>query len=333
LKVTIRDIAEKANVSIATVSRVINNKSEGVGEETRKRILKLVKELGYQPNALARGLVTKKTKTVGLIIPDITNPFFADIARGVEDQANLFGYNVFLCNTDDDLDKENKYINALKEKYVDGIIFTSSSIPNQNHIVELIKTGIPTILMDRQIDDKHVVGIFIDNLLGGYIATKHLLELGYSRIACITGPLFLKSAVERLQGYEKALNEYGMEVDNEIVAEGTYKMESGYETAKELLAKGVRTFFVCNDIMALGVCKAVKESGYNIPEDVSVVGFDDIQISHVIEPPLTTVRQPSYDMGKEAIKMLVKLIEGKKIRKKIVKFKPELVIRQSTKAI
>ena len=129
------------------------------------------------------------------------------------------------------------------------------------------------------------------------------------------------------------MNEYGMEVDNEIVAEGTYKMESGYETAKELLAKGVRTFFVCNDIMALGVCKAVKESGYNIPEDVSVVGFDDIQISHVIEPPLTTVRQPSYDMGKEAIKMLVKLIEGKKIRKKIVKFKPELVIRQSTKAI
>lgn len=332
MAVTIKDIAKLANVSITTVSRVINNKSEGVSEETRNRILQLVKELGYQPNAIARGLVTKKTKTIGLIIPDISNPFFPDIARGVEDSAHIYGYNVFLCNTDDNLEKESEYINALKEKYVDGIIFTSSAPSNYEHIMELIKSGVPVIMMDRRIESEDIYGVFIDNYEGGYLATKHLIDLGHRKIACITGPLNVRNARERLAGYKKGLLENGLEVDEELIFEGDYKINSGIVGTEKLLNnnKDITAIFACNDLMAYGAYETIRSYGYKIPDDISIVGFDDIQLSQILEPQLTTIRQPAYDMGLTAARMLIKLIEGKKLNKKIVTFKPQLIIRQST---
>lgn len=334
MAVTIKDIARLAKVSTTTVSRVINHKSEGVSEDTRKKILDLVKELNYQPNALARGLVTKKTKTIGLIIPDISNPFFPDIARGVEDSANRQGYNVFLCNTDDNLDKESEYINALKEKYVDGIIFTLASIPKYEHILDLIKSGIPVVMMDRLIESKDIKGVFLDNFQGGYIATKHLIELGHTKIACITGPLQTKTAIERYEGYQKALMDAKIELDKSLIIESDYKMDGGIKAAEQLLKKKQMTgLFACNDLMAYGAYKAIKACGYKIPEDVSIVGFDDIQISQMLETQLTTIKQPTYDMGVSAAKMLISLIEEKRIRKKIVRFEPQLIIRQSTCAI
>ncbi|SDG75122.1 transcriptional regulator, LacI family [Thermoanaerobacter thermohydrosulfuricus] len=333
MAVTIKDIAKLANVSITTVSRVINNKTEGVSEETRNRILQLVKELGYQPNAIARGLVTKKTKTVGLIIPDISNPFFPDIARGVEDSAHIYGYNVFLCNTDDNLEKESEYINALKEKYVDGIIFTSSSIPKHEHITDLIKSGIPVVIMDRRIDSEDIYGVFLDNYEGGYIATKYLIDLGHKRIGCITGPLYISNAIERLEGYKRALVDNEIEVDNRLIFEGDYKINSGIIGAEKLLEHEVTAIFASNDLMAYGAYKAIRSYGYKIPDDISVVGFDDIQLSQILEPQLTTIRQPAYDMGLTAARMLIKLIEGKKMNKKIANFRPQLIIRQSTKDI
>ncbi|EIV99403.1 LacI family DNA-binding transcriptional regulator [Thermoanaerobacter siderophilus] len=333
MAVTIKDIAKLANVSITTVSRVINNKSEGVSEETRNRILQLVKELGYQPNAIARGLVTKKTKTIGLIIPDISNPFFPDIARGVEDSAHIYGYNVFLCNTDDNLEKESEYINALKEKYVDGIIFTSSSIPKHEHITDLIKSGIPVVIMDRRIDSEDIYGVFLDNYEGGYIATKYLIDLGHKRIGCITGPLYISNAIERLEGYKRALVDNEIEVDNRLIFEGDYKINSGIIGAEKLLEHEVTAIFASNDLMAYGAYKAIRSYGYKIPDDISVVGFDDIQLSQILEPQLTTIRQPAYDMGLTAARMLIKLIEGKKMNKKIANFRPQLIIRQSTKDI
>jgi len=333
MAVTIKDIAKLANVSITTVSRVINNKTEGVSEETRNRILQLVKELGYQPNAIARGLVTKKTKTVGLIIPDISNPFFPDIARGEEDSAHIYGYNVFLCNTDDNLEKESEYINALKEKYVDGIIFTSSSIPKHEHITDLIKSGIPVVIMDRRIDSEDIYGVFLDNYEGGYIATKYLIDLGHKRIGCITGPLYISNAIERLEGYKRALVDNEIEVDNRLIFEGDYKINSGIIGAEKLLEHEVTAIFASNDLMAYGAYKAIRSYGYKIPDDISVVGFDDIQLSQILEPQLTTIRQPAYDMGLAAARMLIKLVEGKKLKKKIINFRPQLIIRQSTKNI
>ncbi|WP_029688180.1 LacI family DNA-binding transcriptional regulator [Thermoanaerobacter sp. A7A] len=333
MAVTIKDIAKLANVSITTVSRVINNKSEGVSEETRNRILQLVKELGYQPNAIARGLVTKKTKTIGLIIPDISNPFFPDIARGVEDSAHIYGYNVFLCNTDDNLEKESEYINALKEKYVDGIIFTSSSIPKHEHIMELVKSGIPIVIMDRRVDSEDIYGVFLDNYEGGYIATKHLIDLGHKKIGCITGPLYISNAIERLEGYKRALVDNEIEVDNRLIFEGDYKINSGIIGAEKLLEHEVTAIFASNDLMAYGAYKAIRSYGYQIPDDISIVGFDDIQLSQILEPQLTTIRQPAYDMGLTAARMLIKLVEGKKLKKKIINFRPQLIIRQSTKNI
>ncbi|SKC83566.1 LacI family DNA-binding transcriptional regulator [Maledivibacter halophilus] len=332
--VTIKDIARMANVSTTTVSRVINNKSEGVSESTRKKILDLVKEFNYQPNALARGLVTKKTKTIGLIIPDISNPFFPDIARGVEDSANDYGYNVFLCNTDEDLHKESEYINALKEKYVDGIIFTLASIPKYEHILDLIKSGIPVVMMDRFIESKDIKGVFLDNLEGGYIATKHLIDLGHRKIGCITGPLHTKTSIERYEGYQKALMDANITLDKSFVVESNYKMDGGMKAAEELLReKKITSIFACNDLMAYGAYKVIKACEYKIPQDISIVGFDDILISQMLETQLTTIKQPTYDMGATAAKMLIDMIEGKKVRKKIVSFKPQLIIRQSTCAI
>ncbi|MGB9779554.1 LacI family DNA-binding transcriptional regulator [Caldanaerobacter sp.] len=335
MAVTIKDIARLANVSVTTVSRVINNKPEGVSEETRQKILKLVRELGYQPNAIARGLVTKKTKTIGLIIPDISNPFFPDIARGVEDSAHIYGYNVFLCNTDDNLEKESEYIKALKEKYVDGIIFTSSSIPKHEHIIELVESGIPVVIMDRRVDSENIYGVFLDNYEGGYIATKHLIDLGHEKIGCITGPLHTKSARERLEGYKKALLDSGIKIDEKLIFEGDYKINGGIIGAERLLKdnKDMSAIFACNDLMAYGAYKTIRSFGYKIPDDISVVGFDDIQLSQILEPQLTTIKQPAYDMGLTAARMLIKLIEGKKLKKKIINFRPQLVIRQSTKLV
>lgn len=334
--ITIKDIARLANVSITTVSRVINNKSEGISEATRSKILEIIKETNYQPNTIARGLVTKKTKSIGLIIPDITNPFFPDIARGVEDSANIYGYNVFLCNTDDKIDKENDYIKALKEKYVDGIIFTSSSITESKHISEIMNNNIPIVMIDRYIkpERRKICGVFLDNYKGGYLATKHLIDLGHNNIACISGPLYTESAKERLRGYKDALAENNIKINEEIIIEGDYKIKGGALALEKLLDKKYITgVFACNDLMAYGAYKTLKANGYKIPNDISVVGFDDIQLSQIMEPQLTTVKQPSYDMGLMAMRMLIKLIEGKRLSKKIINFEPQLIIRQSTKRI
>lgn len=330
MSITIQDIAKLASVSTTTVSRVINNKTEGVSEITRKKILKIIQDTGYKPSSLARGLITKRTKTIGLIIPDITNPFFPEMARGVEDMANKNGFNVFLCNTDDNPSKERKYIDALKEKYVDGIILTVSSNPNDEHINELLKSDIPIVMMDRELEDSDVKCVYIDNLEGGYIATKYLINLGHKKIGCITGPLKSKSAIDRYKGYEKAMLENGIPLNKDLVIESNYKIEGGVLATNKLLNKSeVSAIFVCNDIMAYGAYRAIKQRGYSVPQDISIVGFDNIYISNMMEKELTTINQPTYSMGATATKMLIRSINGERINKKHICFKPKLIIRES----
>ena len=331
---TIKDVAKAANVSITTVSRVINHKSEGVSDETRDRIIKVMKDLKYQPNRIARGLVTKKTNTLGLILPDIANPFFPEIARGVEDTANIYGYNVILCNTDDRADKEELYINVLKEKCVDGIIFTSSAGPAAGHIQKLADFDMPFVLLDRYIDTGKLPGVYSDGFGGMYQMTSYLFKMGHRDIAYIGGPEG-RSAKKRYDGFEQAARAYGLILKKKLIEEGNYKISGGREAMSRLLKRGGGfTAVLCaNDLTAVGAMETLKKKGYRIPEDISVAGFDDIQLAGYVEPKLTTVAQPCYEMGELSTRMLIKLIEGLALEKQEIILKPELVIRNSVKRV
>ncbi len=329
---TIKDVAKAANVSITTVSRVINHKSEGVGDETREKILRVMEELKYQPNRIARGLVTKRTNTLGLILPDIANPFFPEIARGVEDTANIYGYNVILCNTDDRADKEELYINVLKEKCVDGIIFNSSASPVSGHIKQLTDYDMPFVLLDRYMDIDHLPGVYSDGFDGMYQMARYVLQMGHRDVAYIGGPKG-RSACNRYEGFKQALDDYGMTAQKRLIEEGNYKLSGGKEAMTKLLDRGEKfTAVICaNDLTAVGAMEILKQRGCAVPGDVSVTGFDDIQIAGFMEPKLTTVAQPCYEMGEVATGMLIKLIEGRELEQAEIKLKPQLVIRNSVK--
>lgn len=331
MRVTIKDIARLANVSTTTVSRVINNKDEGVGSETRKKIQDIIKELNYKPSSLARGLVTKRTKSIGLVLPDITNPFFPDLARGVEDYSVNKGYNAFLCNSDNNAEKEKRYINALMEKHVDGLIITSTHNLEEEHILELMENKIPIVILDRRFKSKDLHGVYTDNFSGAYEAVKYLIQNGHKSIGCITGPLDTSISRERLEGYKKALTDNGIEYDDRLIVQSDFKIDGGMNASQELLKnKEITAVFACNDLMAYGVYKTAKKLKLSVPDDISIIGFDDISLSQIVTPTLTTVSQPIYEMGYEAAKMLISLIEDKKLKRKIKKLSTNLVVREST---
>jgi len=332
---TIKDVARLANVSITTVSRVINNKSEGVSEETRQRVLQVMENLNYQPNRVARGLVTRRTNTLGLILPDITNPFFPEIARAVEDTANKHGYNIILCNTDDRSDKEELYIRVLKSKCVDGIVFTSSTTPVFRHVRQLRHYKMPFVLLDRYFYDEQLPGVYTDGCQGMHEITRFVLEMGHREIAYIGGPNEAPNSMYRYAGFERALKDFGLALDKELIVEGNYKISGGREGVLELLGRGRDfTAVVCaNDLMAVGAMEELKGAGFRIPEDVSVTGFDDIPMAKYVEPKLTTVAQPCYQMGEMATELLIKLIEEKPIEDVVITLKPRLIIRDSVKRV
>ncbi len=333
MKVTINDIAKIANVSKATVSRVINNKAEGVSVETRDKILKLVDEYSYQPSMIARGLVTKKTKTIGLIIPDIANPFFPLLVRGAEDYAYKFDYHIFLCNTDRSVDKERSYLKSFVEKSVDGVILTSNISEGDSQYELFKKHNIPCVLLDRHVEfDDYEAGVYLDNVKGAYMATKLLLDHGHERIAFISGPMSVATSTNRLKGFETACEEKGVAVQRDLILEGDYSLDSGNKLIHKLLEKNKRftAVFAGNDMMAFGAMKAMKSKGIIIPDDVEVVGFDNIELSQIVEPALTTIAQPAYKMGAHGAMLLIKLIEGKKLKKKNIILEPELIIRGTT---
>ena len=332
MTITIKDIAREANVSITTVSMILNNKGDSFSEETRNKVLRLVEEMGYKPNALARSLVTKKTKTIGLIVPDITNPFYTQTARAIEDVANNKGYSLILCNTDNDFNKEKKYIKVLKEKYIDGIIFTTSAFIHLDKVREIIGDT-PIILLDENVEADIIHGVFLDNLEGGYEAAKHLLQLGHRRIACVTGPPNTKNAIDRMNGFKKALKEFEVPFCEDLVYEGNYKLESGIKAVEKFEDKEYSAIFAFNDMMAFGVYKGLKSKGLKVPDDVSVVGFDNLNLSEIVEPCLTTIAQPNYEMGTTAAKMLINIIEDKNLKDNVQIYKPQLIVRGSTKSI
>lgn len=336
MAITIKDIAKKANVSITTVSRVLNNKTEGIGEETRKRILDIIEEMDYRPNTIARSMITKQTNTIGLIIPDIRNPFFPELVRGVEDVANQAKYSVFLCNTDGSINRETKALRLMEEKNVDGIVFTSSHATTGHPLQEFVhKHKTPVVLLDRGLDDEKFSGVYTDNEKAGYLATKHLVELSHVKIGCITGPSDIQNSKDRLKGYVKALEENQLSIDESLIISGDYQMEGGYRAAKTLLKKqGVTAIFALNDLMAFGVYQAAAELGIRIPDELSVVGFDNLKYNQLLNPKLTTIEQPVYRMGEMATRMLLKQIkEGGDADNRTIHLEPELIVKGSCKKL
>lgn len=309
---TIKEIAEMANVSTATVSKVLNGKDKYISEKTRQKILEIVEREGYIPNGIAKSLKIKKTKTIGLIMPDVMNPFFAELARGAEDAAEKRGYIVIICNSENRISKEEKYLNILQEKMVDGIIMTASE-SIASHSIE--KCNIPIVLVDRDLEmDKPIGHITVNNEEGIFMATKYLIEKGCKNIGFISSKIVNKLSNERLEGYKRALEEHGFAVDEDKIYLENYNVESGYNGARYLLDKGDIDGICCgNDMIAIGAIRSLKERGIRVPEDVKVIGFDNISISKYIEPPLTTIAQPIYEIGQESVKMLLSIIEKKDV--------------------
>ena len=327
--VTIRDIAEKAGVSINTVSRALNNKPD-ISEETRRKILKIAQELGYVKNATASSLRSKQTNIVGVIIADSANPFYAEVLKGIEAASRKYGYQIMLMNTERIYENEEKAIEVLLQRRVDGLLITPVQ-DKSDDIRALIERKVPFVIVGRHFEELEVDEIHSDEVKGGYLATRHLIERGRKNIIMISGYLFKSAAYMRLEGYRKALKEYGIPFSEKMIIETDIDIESGYRAMREAIEKGLEfdAVFCYNDLLAFGVIKALKECGYRIPEDVAVVGYDDIVYSSFVCPSLTTVRIKKFEMGFEAFMMLLQRLKGRRKRRKRVILDVELVVRES----
>jgi len=332
MQVTIKDIAKKTGVSYATVSRALNGRP-GVNEGTRELVLEEAKKMGYQPNAIARGLVLKYTHTLALVIPDITNPFFPEIARGVEDEAALLGYSVFLCNTNWDVEKEKLYLKTLQEKRVDGIILHPAFHVDEDHYSYF---NVPVVLLNRIPTVGSYSSIEVDSVRGGFLATKHLIEAGYKKLAFIGGNESSFSNAERKEGFRLALNKYKIEADESLIVNGAFRSKSGYDIMQQMIRSGniPDAVFAGNDVIALGVLQCAQEQGLRVPEDIGIIGFDDIPYADLPQVQLTTIAQPKYQMGKYAIELLLKELKDNSKREiKRIVLEPELIVRKTTRKI
>jgi LacI family transcriptional regulator len=311
LQITIKDIAKEAHVSFATVSRAFNG-VYGVRPATRKRILEIAERLNYTPNGIARGLVRKQTKTIGLILPDITNPFYPEVARGIEEGAKKDGYSVFLCNTNWEQQRQSQYIQILAEKRVDGIIIAPVADATDPLLDRLFDT-IPVVYVDRPPQNTRRSYVVIDNVRGGFIATEHLIEAGYRAIGFVGGVEQSMPVDERLKGFRMAMERHGLPIEDRFIKIGHFRQETGISYIEELIRQGSypRAVFAENDIVALGVIQGVRQMGLSVPEDVAVIGFDDIPIASFGYIQLSTVLQPKYEMGVAAVRILIEHIQAR----------------------
>ncbi len=310
-KVTIKDIAKKAGVSIATVSYVIN-KSRVVSPDLTSRVTAAIQEIGYYPDNNARSLKSKRTSTIGLIVPDNSNPFFAEIAKGVEDAGFEAGFSVILCNSNAMLEREQAYIDLLLSKRADGVIFAPTTL-SIGPVQRLVDLGIPVAVFYREAGDLNVDTIRIDNLDAGYRATRYLIGLGHTQIACIRPLSSETPSGQRVEGYRRAMREAGLPCVTELMPQGNNRINGGESATRALLNSGKKfsAIFSTNDAMAIGAMRALRDAGLRIPMDVNVVGFDDIILARYSEPPLTTISQPKQEAGALAVQRIVERIEQK----------------------
>ncbi|MBA7586066.1 Ribose operon repressor [subsurface metagenome] len=325
--ITLKMVAERAGVSVNTASRAINNKSD-INEETKKRVLKVAQELGYVRNATAVALRTKKTGTLGVVIADNRNPFYAEVLNGIEEAAREKNYHIILANTQRDYQKEEEAINLLLAKRVDGLLITPVQDRNDD-IKKLIEANIPFVIVGRDFKNIEVDAVYNDEVKGGFFATEYLIKKGHKRIAFINGFLHKSPAQGRLEGYKKALKEHGIPLDDMMVSVGDIDVEDGYERTKQMLEKNLdfTAIFAYNDMMAFGAMQAIKEKDLRIPEDIGLVGYDDIPFSSLMNPSLTTIRLKKQDLGIESVELLLSRINGSREKMKKIMLNVELIVR------
>lgn len=328
--VTIKDVAKLAGVSPSTVSRALNN-SPLISEKTKARVREIAEKLGYERNELARGLVTGTSGALGLIVPDITNPFFAEIAKGVGDVAHAHGYGVLLCTTEGDLDREARYLRFLRRKRVDGLILSAVTADDPN-LPELLHSSIPFILVSRLVRGLDVPFVVGDDRMGARLALEHLIQLGHREIAFIGGPPNVQSSQDRMEEFRRVLREYGLPERRGWAVFADFTQTAGREAAQKLLQRHPRptAIFAANDVIALGVMEAAESLDISIPEELSLVGYDDISYAALPRIQLTTVAQPAYAMGQIAAEYLLGVCEGEAQEQLRFMLPPRLVVRRTT---
>ena len=328
-RITMSDVAREAGVSLMTVSRVLNNKGD-VSPETRGRVQSVIQTLGYRPSSVARSLVTHRTRTIGLVVPDNANPFFSELARGVEHTAYTNGYSVFLCNTEENAEREKAVLQTLEDKRVDGIILCSSRL-GQPELRGAIAGFPAAVLVNRELDGDGVDTILVDDELGGRLATTHLLERGRRRIGFLTGPEVSWSGAQRVKGYDAAFAEANIAHSAAWLQPCAPTAEGGRAAARELLQRhpGLTALLCYNDLVAVGAIQGCSDLRLSVPASVCVVGFDDIALAALVTPPLTTCRVSRYDLGCEAMRSLLARFDSSSTAPRRVVIHPELVIRAS----
>ncbi|PSW05212.1 substrate-binding domain-containing protein [Photobacterium lipolyticum] len=331
---TIKDVAKHAGVSTSTVSHVLN-KTRFVSEEISQRVLAAVETLNYAPSALARSLKVNHTRTFGMLVTTSTNPFFGEVVKGVERRCYEQGYNLILCNTEGDLERMHSNLDTLLQKRVDGLLLMCSEVEGQAFDLFSRHQPVPTVVMDWGPMDFPSDKIQDNSHHGGYLATRHLIAKGHKKIGCLTGPLDKLSAQQRLSGFIQAMEESGLTINKNWIISGKFECEGGEKAFEELYSKGPlpSALFVCNDMMAMGVINTASKKGISVPDDISIVGYDDIKLAQYITPSLTTIHQPKHRLGQQAVDTLLDKIKTKRVSNQVIQLEPTLVERDSVKAV
>ncbi len=330
--VTIRDVAARAGVSLGTVSNVLNH-PHLVAEEKRRRVLEAIEELGFVRSSAARQLRGRRSHSIGVVVLDVANPFFTEVLRGIEDVLAANGYTILICSSDESPEREDYQLRVFEEKRVDGVIITPSS-GSGARLGRLRQRGIPFVLLDSPALELESCWVAVDDVRGGYLAISCLIERGHRRIALLNGPEEIRQCADRLAGARSAMEEAGLDPDQLVVLSlGLQTAQEGDKVAERLLDIEPRptAVFCVNDLVALGVLRRLRQAGVEVPGDMAVVGYDDIDVASIVKPELTSIRQPKYELGKVAAELLLEEVEaGPRHEHRHVLFEPELIVREST---
>ncbi|HET9178410.1 MAG TPA: LacI family DNA-binding transcriptional regulator [Terriglobia bacterium] len=331
---TLKEVARRANVSVGTVSNVLNRTAR-VSESVRVRVTTAIRELEYHPNHVARSLKLKATKMLGMIVSDITNPFFSQMVRGAEDAALKRNYLLLTFNTDDHFEREKKVLSVLRSRRVDGVLLVvAPSDERPEHIADTIGSGLPVVCLDRLPPGMKVDSVTVDNVAGTQECIRHLIARGHRRIGIITGSLFLETARQRLQGYKNALEDAGIKIEQELICEGNFREQTGYQLGRKLLLQTDRpsALFTSNSLMAIGTLRAIEELELQCPKDIAIATFDDLPLTEVFHPHLTAVAQPAFSIGYAGAELLIQRIETKGASESpvAIRLPTQLKVREST---
>lgn len=334
MKVTIKDIAREAGVSVAAVSLVLNQKECRIADETKKRIIEVAKRLNYTANQQARSLVTRKSNVIGLIIPDIENIFFSSLSKKIEEYCRKKGYAIMIVNSDENPKVDIELLHVLVSRGVDGILYTPSLGSDEDYAKiksYLESLPIPYVMVDRYLDDLDCNKVYIDNIHGSYQAVSLLVESGHTKIGCIGSGVRKSTANSRITGYKEAMNHFNLPVNDEYIYDGQYKMIGGYEAGKEIVNSDLTAVYICNDMMTLGFLKYLSECGKRVPDDYSIISYDNTLHNFVVSPKITTIDQDLGKLARNSCRLLFKNINNKNVDPEVICLNPQLIVNESVK--